>query len=159
MSDAPEVPDDAVSRADALYPVALGHSKTEPNSFSFADGWTVPSERQFSLLDLMYWMFWLAVLSALLRLMYGHTRISDKWHAVTTCMAASITLAAAWGYSEKIPKLWRCAFRTAVTFAAGLIGLLLCIRLSLTSFSGLELATMSLANAVILLVGYKIGTR
>src|SRR5262245_13587927 len=109
----------------ALHPATVKGSGAETLAFSLTDLWTSPAQRQFSLLDLIYWMFWMAVLSALLRLMYGHTQISDKWHVATTCLAASVTLAAAWGYANKMGYTAGKVFRIGVILASGLIGLLL----------------------------------
>jgi hypothetical protein len=143
----------------ALHPATFQRSEAEVPAFSFADLWTTPNQRQFSLLDMIFWMFWIAVLSALLRLMYGHTQISDKWHIATTCLAASVTLAAAWGYANKIRSEAGVAFRIGFVVAAGFVGLLLLFRLSDAGFSGLELVALALGNVATSLAGLKIGSR
>jgi hypothetical protein len=143
----------------ALHPATFQRSEAEVPAFSFADLWTTRAQRQFSLLDLIYWMFWMAVLSALLRLRYGHTEISDKWHIATTCLAASVTLAAAWGYGRKIRSETGAAFRIGVVVAAGLVGLLLLCRLPDAEFTGFEHAALALGTVATSLAGLKIGSR
>jgi hypothetical protein len=147
----------------ALHPGAVDRFKPEPSastdSFSLADWWAVPSPHQYSLLDLMFWMFWVAVLSALLRLMYGHTQISDKWHVATTCCVASLSLAAAWGYGKKIPAEAGQVFRAVVIFASLVVGLLLVFRIVDVSFTALELIAIVLGVAAVYPVGLYIGSR
>jgi hypothetical protein len=117
---------------------------------------TTPTLHQFSLLDLVFWTFWIAVLSSVVRLKYDDSFGSDKWQLVTICLAASISLAAVWGHAAKSPKSIRYAARFGVIFAGGLIGLLLWDGMSTTGFTGLELAAMVMASFVIVVVGYKI---
>jgi len=142
-----------------LHPRTEDLSAPEPAASSLADWWAVPSPRNFSLLDLMLWMFWVAVLSALLRLMFGHTQISDKWHIVTTCLVASLTLSAAWGYGKKIRSEAGQVFRAAVFLATLVISVLLLIRLFDASLPGLELIAIGLGIAAIYPVGFYIGSR
>jgi hypothetical protein len=137
----------------------LKPAESEPMSDSFAAWWTSPSQRQFSLLDLIFWIFWTAVLSALLRLIYDHTLISDKWHAATTCLAASITLAAAWGFASRIRPPAGQSLRFAVVGASALIALLLVLTLSQMQFSGIEAMALAVGTAVVLFIGLKIGSR
>jgi hypothetical protein len=143
----------------ALHPATPKRVDANTTTYSLADIWAIPSRRQFSLLDLVYWTFWMAVLSALVRLTYDHTLISDKWHIATTSLAASVTLAAAWGYAKKVRSEAGLVFRIGVIFALGLIGLLLIYKLSDANFSGLELMALALGNAAVFLVGFKIGSR
>jgi len=136
---------------------------TPPAEVTLADWLALPAPHQYSLLDLMYWMFWMAVLSALLRLMYGHTQISDKWHVVTTCLVASLALAAAWGFGSKVPSPAGEYFRAGVLVAILGVGMLLVFRvtdqMAEQKFSILELSAVVLGTAAICPVGLYIGSR
>jgi hypothetical protein len=155
------VPVETVTRWQrALQPAPpLKPTQSKPMSDSFATWWNSPSQRQFSLLDLVFWVFWMAVLSALLRLIYDHTLISDKWHAATTCLAASIALAAAWGFASRIRPPAGQSLRFAVLGASALIASLLVLTLSQMQFSGIEAMALAVGTAALFLIGLKIGSR
>ena len=107
----------------------------------------------------MFWTFWGAVLSALLRLQYGHTQISDKWHVVTTCLAASLALAAVWGYGKKIRSDAAPWYRVAVILIALFISSLLVNRMFDVKFSPSELIATALGIAATFPLGLRIGSR
>jgi len=164
-------PTAATSAADNLRPVNA-HSPRD-----LAGGYDVPirgwpssmqrpdhsmagqPNRQFSLLDLVFWTLWIAVLAAILRLRRSDDGTTDRAYIATMALAACIAMGALWGYSLKLRLSSAVLLRMAIVMMAFFIGSLLSVPISLAAMSHYELAALALGGVVMLVVGFRIASR
>jgi hypothetical protein len=115
--------------------------------------------RQFSLLDLVFWTLWIAVLAAIVRLRRSDDVTTDRAYIATMALAACIALGALCGYSRKLSLSSAVFLRIAIATLALFIGSLLSVQISLAGMSHYELALLALGGVVVLAVGFKIASR
>jgi peptidoglycan/LPS O-acetylase OafA/YrhL len=115
--------------------------------------------RQFSLLDLVFWTLWIAVLAAIVRLRRSDDGTTDRAYIATMALATCIALGALWGYSRKLSLSSAVLLRIAIVMLAFFIGSLLSVQISLAAMSHYELAALALCGVIVLVVGFKIASR